>query len=221
MTISIWEWMLNNYTFTNQRSFFVLNLELPQKPDGEPVENLSKRHKADPKTKSTETAKARDEVQPSHLWQPLEFWGKTSHHWFLVGFSRIATRQIQLVLQRRCSQWRYHSRRHCSLLGPNSRVRFGLSYIWSTHLGERWYELSIAHGPWILWSQRPCCLVDVVRGQVPIGFQDAWLPHCQRGWGQVAEGAQVQVSRVAWTEWGPQKLDKEISKNLLQTYIFV
>ena len=65
--------MLNKYTFTYQRSFYVLNSELPAKPDGEPVENLSKRHKADPKTKSTKTAKAGDEVQPSHLWQPLEF----------------------------------------------------------------------------------------------------------------------------------------------------
>ena len=61
--------MLNNYTFTYQCSFS----ELPQKPDGEPVENLSKRHKADPKTKSTEAAKAGDEVQPGHLWQPLVF----------------------------------------------------------------------------------------------------------------------------------------------------
>ena len=125
--------MLNNYTFTYQRSFYVLKSELPAKSDREPVENLSKRHKADSKTKSTETAKAGDEVQPSHLWQPLELWKKQ----LIVGRNRIATHQIQLVLQRRCSQWRYPSRRHCSLLGPDSRVRFGLSYIWSTHLGER------------------------------------------------------------------------------------
>ena len=173
--------MLKNYTFTYQRTFYVLKSELPAKSDGEPVENLRKRHKADPKAKSTEAAEAGDEVQPSHLWQPLELWNKTSHHWFPVGFSSIATHQIQLVLQRRCSQWRYPSRRHCSLLGPNSRVRFGLSYIWSTHLGERRYELSIAHGPWILWSQWPCGLVVVGGGEVAIGLQDAWLPHCQRG----------------------------------------
>ena len=43
-------------------------------PDREPIENLSKRHKADSKTKSTETTEPRDEVQPSHLWQPLELW---------------------------------------------------------------------------------------------------------------------------------------------------
>ena len=54
--------------------FQVLKSELPAKPDGEPVENLSKRDTADPKAKSTETAKAGDEVQPSHLWQPLELW---------------------------------------------------------------------------------------------------------------------------------------------------
>ena len=65
-----------------QRSFHVLNSELPQKPDREPVENLSKRHKADSKTKSTKAAKAGDEVQPSHLWQPLEFWKKH----LIIGF---------------------------------------------------------------------------------------------------------------------------------------
>ena len=55
--------------------FFRLNLErkLPAKPDREPIDNLSKRHKADPKTKSTKAAKAGDEVQPGHLWQPLVF----------------------------------------------------------------------------------------------------------------------------------------------------
>ena len=46
------------------------------KPDREPIENLSKRDKADPKTKSTEAAKAGDEVQPSHLRGSLELWGK-------------------------------------------------------------------------------------------------------------------------------------------------
>ena len=49
------------------------SLESPTKPDGEPIDDLSKRDKADPKTKSTEAAKAGDEVQPGHLWQPLVF----------------------------------------------------------------------------------------------------------------------------------------------------
>ena len=51
-----------------------ISLEFPKKPDGEPIDDLSKRDKADPKTKSTEAAKAGDEVQPSHLWGSLEFW---------------------------------------------------------------------------------------------------------------------------------------------------
>ena len=51
----------------------------------------------------------------------------------------------------------------------------------------------MAHGP---WSLRPCGLVDVGGGEVAIGLQDAWLPHCQRGGGQVAKRTQVQVPRV-------------------------
>ena len=51
-----------------------ISLEFPKKPDGEPIDDLSKRDKADPKTKSTEAAKAGDEVQPSHLWGSLELW---------------------------------------------------------------------------------------------------------------------------------------------------
>ena len=77
--------MLKNYTFTNKISFYVLNSELPPKPYSGPVENLGKRHKADPKTKSTETAKAGYEVQPSHLWQPLEFWERR----FIGGFQLV------------------------------------------------------------------------------------------------------------------------------------
>ena len=50
-----------------------INSEPPAKPDREPIEDLSNRDKADPKTKSTEAAKAGDEVQPGHLWQPLVF----------------------------------------------------------------------------------------------------------------------------------------------------
>ena len=42
------------------------------KLDGEPKEDLSHRDKADPKAKSTESSKARDEVQPSHLWRYLK-----------------------------------------------------------------------------------------------------------------------------------------------------
>ena len=51
-----------------------ISLEFPKKPDGEPIDDLSKRDKADPKTKSTEAAKARDEVQPGHFWGSFKLW---------------------------------------------------------------------------------------------------------------------------------------------------
>ena len=51
-----------------------ISLEPPAKSDREPIDDLSNGNKADPKTKSTEAAKAGDEVQPSHLWGSLEFW---------------------------------------------------------------------------------------------------------------------------------------------------
>ena len=50
------------------------NSDLAAKSDREPVDNFSHGHKADSKTKSTKAAKAGDEVQPSHLWQPCIFW---------------------------------------------------------------------------------------------------------------------------------------------------
>ena len=56
----------------------LFNSDLLAKSDGEPVDYLSHRHKADPKAKSTEAAKAGDEVQPGHLWQPLVFWSNES-----------------------------------------------------------------------------------------------------------------------------------------------
>ena len=49
-----------------------LKSKLPTEPDGKPIENLSKRGKADPKAKSAKATKARNKVQPSHLWQPLK-----------------------------------------------------------------------------------------------------------------------------------------------------
>ena len=63
----------------------ILKSELSAKSHREPEENLSKRHKTDTKAKSTETAKAGDEVQPSHLWQPLEFWETR----FIGGFQLV------------------------------------------------------------------------------------------------------------------------------------
>ena len=70
----------------------------------------------------------------------------------------------------------------------------------TSYLGERGYELALAHGVWVVQSEWPCGLVDVSGGQVAVGLQDAWLPHCHGGGAQVAEGAQVQVSRVACAE---------------------
>ena len=45
-----------------KREMLPLESDLLAKSDREPVDYLSQRHKADPKTKSTEAAKARDEV---------------------------------------------------------------------------------------------------------------------------------------------------------------
>ena len=54
----------------------VVGSELLAEPDGEPVDNLKDRHKADSEAKSTEAAKARNEVQPGHLGQPFKFWNR-------------------------------------------------------------------------------------------------------------------------------------------------
>ena len=60
----------------------ILKSELSAKSYGEPVENFSNGHKTNPQAKSAETTEARDEVQPSHLWQSLKFWEKH----FITGF---------------------------------------------------------------------------------------------------------------------------------------
>ena len=64
---------ISNYVQLRPKTNFFLESQIPAEPNGEPIENLSKRHKADSKAKSTETAKAGDEVQPSHLWQSRIF----------------------------------------------------------------------------------------------------------------------------------------------------
>ena len=58
----------------NSRSPMSFNSDLLAKSDREPVDNLSERHKADSKAKSTKAAKTGDEVQPGHLRQPLVLW---------------------------------------------------------------------------------------------------------------------------------------------------
>ena len=44
-----------------------LETDLLAKSDGEPVDNLSHRDKADPKAKTTEPSETGDEVKPGHL----------------------------------------------------------------------------------------------------------------------------------------------------------
>ena len=67
---------LSNYVKLKLKLSLTPKYKIPAQFDGEPVENLSKRHKADSKAKSTKASEARDEVQPSHLWQPFVFWNK-------------------------------------------------------------------------------------------------------------------------------------------------
>ena len=74
-TIKLIERMFNIYNlnkYTCAMALRILKSELSAKSYGEPVENFSKRHKTDSMAKPIETAKARDKVQPSHLWQPLK-----------------------------------------------------------------------------------------------------------------------------------------------------
>ena len=56
-----------------------MSSEVLAKPDGEPVENLGDGDKADSEAKSTDAAKARNEVQPSHLWRSFKFCNTKMH----------------------------------------------------------------------------------------------------------------------------------------------
>ena len=61
------------------------------------------------------------------------------------------------------------------------------------HLFKRQKKFLVSHGlgvSWSHWSRQPTGVVGV---DVPVGFVDGWLPFYQRGGGQGAEGAQVQV----------------------------
>ena len=84
-TIKLIERMFNIYNLNKDTCVMALRnikSELSAKSYGEPVENFSKRRKTGTKAKSTETAKAGDEIQPSHLWQPLKLWKKH----LIIGF---------------------------------------------------------------------------------------------------------------------------------------
>ena len=95
-----------------------LKSELSAKSYREPVENFSNGHKTNPQAKSAESTEAGDEVQPSHLWQPLELWETC----YIIGRNSIVTHQIQWAPQRRCSQLRCPSCKRCSTIGPDDRV---------------------------------------------------------------------------------------------------
>ena len=125
--------------------------QIPAEPDREPIENLSKRHKADPKTKSTEAAKAGDEVQPSHLWGSLELWMQRDLICYYL--------ELQLTVYSRLSEEDVHDG-NVSLIGIVVGFTLKLSFVSSLvvigfNLCEGCYELPVIHGVWILfphWS---------------------------------------------------------------------
>ena len=83
------------------------------------------------------------------------------------------------ALQKRCSQWQCPScRRRNPVPPPEKNVK--MIFYNLAHLGQRLYDLSFIHGVWVLRSQWAHYLVDIFRGLVSIGFNDAWSPHCQR-----------------------------------------
>ena len=63
-------------------------------------------------------------------------------------------------------------------------------------------KLPLLHRVWKVDSHWPGYSVYVAGCLVSISLEDTCLPHCQGGGGQVAEGAQVQVARVAHAECG-------------------
>ena len=83
------------------------------------------------------------------------------------------------ALQKRCSQWQCPSRRRRNHVPPEKNVK--MIFYNLVHLDQRLYDLSFIHGVRVLRSQWAHYLVDIVRGLVFIGFNDAWSPHCQ-GW---------------------------------------
>ena len=82
------------------------------------------------------------------------------------------------ALQKRCSQLQYPSHRHHNAVPPEKNVK--IIFYNLAHLGQRLYDLSFIHGVRVLRSQWAHYLVDIVRGLVSIGLENAWSPHCQR-----------------------------------------
>ena len=108
--------LLNNY----EEDHLGDGSEVLAKPEREPVKNLTKGHKADTEAKSTEASKARNEVQPNHLWRPFKFCNTI----FVDGFELYCgsvTHQIPLSLQRRCPRWQCLCHTRCSTGRPNQQ----------------------------------------------------------------------------------------------------
>ena len=105
---------------------------------------------------------------------------------------------MQLALQKRCSQWRCLSHKRCNRSRPENHQR-SIFVVNESNLGKGSYELSLSHRIRKVPSHRPGYCIDVACCQVSVSLEDAWLPHCQRGGGQVAKRTQVQVARVTRT----------------------
>ena len=80
------------------------------------------------------------------------------------------------ALQKRCSQLQYPSHRRRNAVPPEKNVK--IIFYNLAHLGQRLYDLSFIHGVRVLRSQWAHYLVDIARGLVSIGLNDAWSPHC-------------------------------------------
>ena len=101
---------------------------------------------------------------------------------------------MQWALQRRCSQLRCPSRRRCNRSRPE---KYRSIYVVNeSNLGKGSYELSLPHRIRKVPPHPSRCCIDVACCLVSVSLEDARLPHCQRGGGQVAERTQVQVARV-------------------------
>ena len=149
----------------------------PAKSDRKPIDNLSDRNKADPKTKPTESAQTRNEVQQSHLWWSFKLWSTDCK----VIMPKMSTHQTPWDPQKRGSRWQYPCCRRCRVTCPS----ISLSKLWISNLLndlDKWsYELLLVHGVWVLAPQRSWHLLDIGGRLVSVSLQDAWLPHCKGG----------------------------------------
>ena len=112
--------------------------------------------------------------------------------------------ELQLTVDSRLSEEDVHDG-NVSLIGIVVGFPLKLSIVSSLdmigfNLCEGCYELPVIHGVWILLPHWSWGLVDVVCRLVSISLEDAWLPHCQRCWTQVAKRTQIQIPWITWTE---------------------